>query len=129
VDIEQAENYARSNADVVVASIPTIARRSSNRLAKFDPKHFKLIIIDEAHHTPANSYLWALDHFGVLNKDSHILLWGCSATLNRPDFRSLEPVFEEIAYHKGLKELMEEGWYVIFFFLRLGEKGPQGIPW
>ena len=68
MDIEQAESHARPNADVIVASIPTIARRSSNRLSKFNPKDFKMIIIDEAHHTAADSYLWTLDHFGVLNQ-------------------------------------------------------------
>jgi ATP-dependent helicase IRC3 len=80
VEIEQAERAADPTADVVIASVPTLGTRLSERLAKFDPQLFKCIIIDEAHHAPTESFGRVLNHFGVLSDDSHIFLWGCSAT-------------------------------------------------
>ncbi len=51
--------------DVVVASVPTLGRAGSTRLEGFDRTHFKCIIIDEAHHATAATYLRILDHFGA----------------------------------------------------------------
>lgn len=38
------------DADVVVASVQTLARKNSTRILKYRPEDFKCIIIDEAHH-------------------------------------------------------------------------------
>lgn len=35
------------NADVVVASVPTLGRTGSERLDRYDPEAFKAILIDE----------------------------------------------------------------------------------
>lgn len=118
VEIEQASYNADHTADVIVASVPTIGRlepsgAGGSRLLRFDPSLFKCIIVDEAHHVAAPSYLRVLRHFKALSDDSSLLLWGCSATCNRHDGIGLAQVFPPpIAYHKSLEEMIREGWLV-----------------
>lgn len=126
MEIEQGSLTAdHLGADVIVASVPTIGRMEPGskaidqprgtggaRLLRFDPNLFKCIIVDEAHHVAAASYLRVLRHFGALEDKSSILLWGCSATVNRHDGIGLEQVFQRITYHKSLEEMIREGWLV-----------------
>ncbi|TPX36118.1 hypothetical protein SmJEL517_g01595 [Synchytrium microbalum] len=98
------------DADVFVASIQTLGRQDSNRLAAYKPHEFKCVIIDEAHHGTAEVYRRVLDHFGARDPSSNILLWGCSATLRRHDGVSLGDVFQQIVYHKDVGEMIDAGW-------------------
>lgn len=98
------------NSDVVVASVPSLGRLRSTRINKYDPAHFKCIVIDEAHHASASSYLRILDHFGIRSDDSDIALWGFTATARRHDLSRLDAVFEKIVFHKPLHEMITEGW-------------------
>lgn len=41
---------------------------------------------------------------------SKLLLWGCSATLRRHDGLGLDTVFEQISFHRGLLDIMRDGW-------------------
>ncbi|RKP23421.1 P-loop containing nucleoside triphosphate hydrolase protein [Syncephalis pseudoplumigaleata] len=117
VAIDQGSRHAiPSTADVIVASVPSLGRKGSSRLAKYMPEEFKCIIIDEAHHAAAASYQRILAHFGVGHAassspfDSHIFVWGCSATVRRHDRVRLDGAFDYIAYHKDFLEMIEEGW-------------------
>src|SRR5208337_4238529 len=57
IDKEMAEHKATpSEADVVVASVASLGRMNTPRLAKYDVSEWSIVIVDEAHHTPANSY-------------------------------------------------------------------------
>lgn len=117
VSIEQGSSIADPEADVIIASVPTLGRSTSGeaRLQRFDPAHFKAIIIDEAHHSVTDTYLRILDHFGVLDgRNEHILLWGCSATLSRFDELALGDVYEEVTFHKDLSSMINEGWLCPF---------------
>lgn len=70
VDIEQAGNYASPYADVIIASIQTLQASKFRRLKRLIARHhFKLVIIDEAHHAAAPSYRTALVHLGFLPPD------------------------------------------------------------
>ncbi|KAJ3074969.1 hypothetical protein HDU98_009639 [Podochytrium sp. JEL0797] len=63
-----------ASCDVVVASLPTLGNELSTRLENFyDPKLFKCIIVDEAHHAAAKSYGLILTRLGALSDDSHLL--------------------------------------------------------
>ena len=104
-----------SRADVIVASVPTLGRRdestgSCERLKRFNPADFKCIIIDEAHHSAAPSYRRILDHFGALCPDSHLLVWGCSATFRRNDHLALGDLFQKVVYHVEMNHMIKKGW-------------------
>ncbi|KAJ1929722.1 DEAD DEAH box helicase [Tieghemiomyces parasiticus] len=146
VEMERGIHRASARADVIVASVATLGRVGNEaRLARFDPRSFKCVIIDEAHHAAAVGYNRVLAHFGLAVPvakekcvaadkeaadshvdpsdsppeataeptkvgDSHIFLWGCSATLNRHDGLSLRGVFDRITYHRDFLEMIAEKW-------------------
>lgn len=102
-------------ADVIVASVPTLGRRDESsgtceRLKRFNPDEFKCIIIDEAHHSAAPSYRRILDHFNALSPESHLLVWGCSATLRRNDHLALGDLFQKVVYHVEMGHMIQNGW-------------------
>ena len=91
---------------------------------KFNPQHFKLILVDEAHHivgenisrqaflnsqvltckiASASSYMEILKYFGVVPSQSqHYFptLVGVSATLSRFDGLRLSDAIDHVVYHK-----------------------------
>lgn len=104
VEIEMAATKASGMADITVASVASIV--SKNRLEKFDPSTFKLILIDEAHHAVAQTYQKTLDHFGVLDMEEgdpakKPIVVGVSATLSRADGLALGKVLDHIVYHRS----------------------------
>lgn len=108
VTIEMGRKKAEPGASVVVASIPTLLR--GERLAKFDPKEFKLLVIDEVHHVAADSYWRVQEHFGADGPESPVYVAGFSATLNRHDGQSLSRSLDYIAYHREMREMVEDGY-------------------
>ena len=70
VEIEQAESYARPEADVVIASVQTLSSRKGRRLMRFDKEQFRIVIIDEAHHSTARTYQNVAQYFGFLPPDT-----------------------------------------------------------
>lgn len=103
VDIEMGSSHASGAADITVASIQSIT--SGDRLQKFDPARYKLILVDEAHHIVSQTYLDVLAHFGLRHKaawaDSKTpALVGVSATFSRFDGRALGAVIDHIVYHR-----------------------------
>ncbi|GAA6059855.1 hypothetical protein JCM10212_007060 [Sporobolomyces blumeae] len=63
VEVEQGRLKATGLADVTVATFQTLARSDFARLDKFDPDFYKAVIVDEAHHAVAKSYLSILTRF------------------------------------------------------------------
>jgi ATP-dependent helicase IRC3 len=106
VEIEQAGKRASAECKVVIASVPTIGRAGSARLAALDPQDFYLIVVDEAHHAVAKSYRAIFEHFQVLAPDTPRMLVGFTATPRRGDQQGLGEVFEEIAYNRSLEEMI-----------------------
>lgn len=88
----------------VVGSVQTLMRES--RLKKFKPDYFDTIIVDEAHHTLADSYQVILDYF----EDANVL--GVTATPDRGDKRSLGRYFDSVAYEYSLPRAIKEGYLV-----------------
>jgi hypothetical protein len=84
IEVEQGKVHASGVADITVASMQSIT--SKDRIGKFDPASFKLVLVDEAHHIVAPKYLEILKHFHLrpLQDDSPLLV-GVSATLSRFD--------------------------------------------
>jgi ATP-dependent helicase IRC3 len=103
VDLEMGAVQASGAADITVASIQSIT--SGDRLSKFDPSRFKLVLVDEAHHIVSQTYLDVLEHFGLRHaadwsKTSAPALVGVSATFSRFDGRRLGAVIDHIVYHR-----------------------------
>ena len=109
VEIEQADRRAGAEAQVVLASVPTLGRAGSRRLAALAPEDFYLIVVDEAHHAVAATYRRVFDHFGLFEESTDRMLIGFTATPYRGDRRGLGEVFEDIAYARALPEMIAEG--------------------
>ncbi|KAK8105938.1 uncharacterized protein PG998_003591 [Apiospora kogelbergensis] len=109
VDIEMGKMHASGVADITVASIQSIA--SGDRISKFDPSRFKLVLVDEAHHIVAPGYLRTLEHFGLDQKrDKSPILVGVSATFSRFDGLRLGKAIDEIVYHKDYVDMIGDKW-------------------
>jgi superfamily II DNA or RNA helicase len=106
VDIEQAGAHASDDAQVVIASVATLARKNSPRLSRLNPNDFSIIVVDEAHHAVAPTYRRILDHFGVFDPATSRLLVGFTATPRRGDNQGLGTVFQEVCYARDLREMI-----------------------
>ena len=93
--------------DVLIGSIQTLSR--SSRLSQL-PSNISTIIIDEAHHTPSNSYKLVLESLGSFRDDNPPLTLGVTATPERLDKRALSSIFQEIVYQKNILEMMIAGY-------------------
>ncbi len=110
VAVDQADRSAHPDCDVVIASVPTLGRRGSNRIQRLDPDRFFLVVVDEAHHATAATYKRVLEYFGVLAPESPKLLVGFTATPKRGDGQGLNAVFQEIAFSRSLPEMIQAKW-------------------
>jgi superfamily II DNA or RNA helicase len=87
---------------VVVATVQTLSRRLDVLL----PTHFDLVVVDEAHHSPAACWQRVLGHF---RPD---FLLGCTAMPERLDGQSVDETLGETLSSYGLSEAMAAGWLV-----------------
>lgn len=93
------------NSNFIFATIQTMSK--DENMKKYDPEHFDAIIIDEAHHSSANSYKKILDYFKPKS-------WlGMTATPDKRDDniegRNIYEIFNhQIAYEIRLQNAMEE---------------------
>ncbi|KAL9095215.1 MAG: hypothetical protein Q9165_002471 [Trypethelium subeluteriae] len=109
VEVEMGNNHASGSADITVASVQSII--SGERIRKYDPRRFKLVMVDEAHHIVAPQYLSILEHFGLRHgNQTKTALIGVSATFSRLDGLSLGSVIDHIVYHKDYVDMMNEDW-------------------
>jgi ATP-dependent helicase IRC3 len=109
IEIEMGSAHATGTADITIASVQSII--SGDRISKFDPKLFKLVLVDEAHHIVAAGYMKTLAHFGLgkAQPDSPALV-GVSATLSRADGLRLGAAIDHIVYHKDYVDMIGEKW-------------------
>ena len=70
----------------------------------FDPEEFCFIIVDEAHHSPAETYRKAIEYF----KPEFLL--GLTATPDRMDDADLSEIFGRTVYEYDLVEAIWDGW-------------------
>ena len=109
IDIEMGNTHASGAADITVASVRSIV--SGDRLSKYDPTRFKLVLVDEAHHIVAPGYMATLEHFGLdLPRDTGPALVGVSATFSRFDGLRLGAAIDHIVYHKDYVDMIGEKW-------------------
>lgn len=114
VQIEKWEETSDPNADVIIASVQTLGREGSNRIEKFSPDEFGMIIIDEAHHSTASTYQNILTYFwanpNTELRPDHPLVLGVTATPNRRDNVWLDTIFEEVIFKYDIKDGIQDGY-------------------
>lgn len=84
---------------VICASVQSLAES----LAEFSPESFDYIIVDEAHHAPADTYKRILGYL----RPKFIL--GLSATPDRPDGKSVLGFFQDSAHRMTIEEAVSKG--------------------
>lgn len=97
--------YSDYEADYIFAMVETLHKE--NNLKKFNPEDFDCIVLDEAHHSPANTYQKVMEYFRPK------LFLGMTATPDkRDDAEAKKNVYElfnyQIAYEIRLQQAMEE---------------------
>ena len=118
VGIEQAERALSvediKDLDVIIASVPTLGRKNSERIKKFIPEDFGLCIADECHRAVSETWLNVFRYFDVLKGEVKIpngrILLGCTATPTRSDKIGLDKVFDKIVFSYPLRKGIEEGY-------------------
>jgi superfamily II DNA or RNA helicase len=93
-----------TGAQVVVGSVQTLSR--PGRLEQLGK--FSTVIVDEAHHAVAASYLKILDGLGCMNGSGPLTV-GFTATAGRSDKVGLGHVWQEITYRRGIIQMIAEG--------------------
>lgn len=106
VGVEMAEAKA-AGEKVIVSSIQTLSRE--RRLCRFEADDFGLVIIDEAHHAVADTYLRVIDHF---RQNTGCKLLGVTATPKRADELAMGQVFSTVAFDYGIEPASADGWLV-----------------
>ena len=126
VGVEMADRYADVDgifpATLIVASVPTLGRRGSRRIAKFLPEDFDAVISDEAHHSSSPQWRNVLEHFGLTEPGGSILSLGLTATPNRSDGTGLRQNFDEIVFDMGIRSGIESGYLVDLRGIRVNTK-------
>ena len=102
--LEKAQNTATVYDNVVVASIQSLAK--PERLNRFEPDHFDVIIVDECHHIMSDTYQRTIGYF------SNALILGVTATPNRSDMKPLSKIFPEISFSYNTRDAIDDGYLV-----------------
>ncbi|KIM30906.1 hypothetical protein M408DRAFT_65909 [Serendipita vermifera MAFF 305830] len=113
VEVERGEHVATGKADITVSTFQTLRRR----LHKYPPERVKAVIVDEAHHAAAPTYISILSHFdprisptGLEITTHSPPIIGFSATFTRHDDRPLGKVFQAIVYHRDFLDMIKAEW-------------------
>ena len=95
----------------VVASVQTLNAKTKHgyRRDKFNPNDFSLIVVDEAHHSVAKSYVDTINYF---RRNPRIKICGVSATPDRADKLALGQIFESVGYNYEIYQAIQDGWLV-----------------
>ncbi|AIE86423.1 DEAD/DEAH box helicase [Fimbriimonas ginsengisoli] len=111
VGIEGGPLRADEESRVVVAGVQSVGRPDSKRLPWFHPG---LLIMDEGHHAPADTWQNVLRRFGSYEGTCFTL--AVTATDHRMDNRPLhgseEAIFEDVVFRYQLRQAVADGWLV-----------------
>jgi len=111
VGIEGGDLEARFESRAVVAGVQTIGRPDSKRLNWFHPG---LLIMDEGHHAPADTWQNVMRRFGSYEGVCFTL--AVTATDHRMDNKPLhgteESIFEDVVFRYPLSQAVSDGWLV-----------------
>ena len=92
--------------NIIIGSVQSCSQ--NKRLEQLKKKGFDVLMIDEAHHAPAKSYLKIINGLGFMD-DSQKLLIGLTATPERNDHLELGNVFSETIFSESISDMINEG--------------------
>ena len=101
---------------LTIAMVPTLIRN----LDRYDPNEIEMVVIDEAHHATAKSYINVLNHFNVFTQKKVLL--GFTATPLRGDGKCLGSIFESHSFKMTLQEATQNGYICPVHGLRIEMK-------
>ena len=109
--------------DVVVASVQSLVREQ--RRAELAAAGFRLVIVDEAHHAVANTYMNVLRDMGCFEEDPlrGAYALGVTATMGRSDRLALGEVWQKVVYTHDILDMIREGHLVRPFGRRVWVDG------
>jgi len=111
--IEMGEQWSQEGiyqSNIVVSTIQSqIAGRDGGRMTRFNPHEFSLLIIDEAHHAPAETYRRVIKYY---TQNPNLKVLGVTATPDRHDKKAMGQIFDEVAYVYDIADGIEDGWLV-----------------
>ena len=110
--------YSDYDADYIFAMVETLHKEDN--LRKFAPEEFDCIVLDEAHHSPANTYQKVMEYFKPK------LFLGMTATPDkRDDGKASKNVYElfhyQIVYEIRLQQAMEEDLLCPFHYFGISD--------
>lgn len=126
-DIEMAGKSSNGHADVVVSTVQTLNSLARcevcrgkgckdckdvgkvRRFTKFAPEEYGLVVVDEAHHSLAESYRAVFAWFEQRPDWKRLLV---TATPKRGDNKGMHNVCDSVALDYGLKQAIDDGWLV-----------------
>jgi superfamily II DNA or RNA helicase len=126
-DTEMAGKTSSWHADVVVSTVQTLNSLSRcevcrgkgcddcggvgkvRRFTKFAPEEYGLVVVDEAHHSLAESYRNVFAWFEQRSDWRRLLV---TATPKRGDNKGMHNVCDAVALDFGLKQAIDDGWLV-----------------
>lgn len=109
VGILQAQTLAGLQSKICIASVQTAVRPA--RLEALKHRDFKLLIVDEAHHTtPTNTYGTIIKGLGFTDGDKDKLLVGVTATAFRGDGIALGGIFDKITFERSILTMIKGGY-------------------
>jgi ATP-dependent helicase IRC3 len=92
---------------IVIGSIQSCSR--PKRLERLKEQGFEVMMIDEAHHSSAESYQNVINDLGFV-KGSKKLLIGVTATPQRADSQSLGKTFDKITFSRSIGTMIKAGY-------------------
>ena len=109
VGVVKAERREILGRDVVVASVMSLKTEAAR--AGLVRAGFRLVIVDEAHHAVANTYMAILRDLGCYEDDPMIGAYalGVTATLGRSDRVALGQVWQDVVYRRDIVEMIRAG--------------------
>lgn len=100
--IIKSGHITEENRQIQIASVQTLCRRDKVIFLK----HISLIIVDEAHHTPSNTYVAILNTY----QKEHTKLLGVTATPIRLDGKGFEKIFDSLISSYPFKWFVENSY-------------------
>ena len=102
VEMADRREFTRPDGErpkIAVASIQTLQRR----LKSIPRDAFRIVVIDEAHHSTADTFREVIEHF-------HAYILGVTATPERSDGKRLGDIYSKVAFDYDLLTATEAGW-------------------